>query len=99
MEKRAPQKELGNEVLQDAYDRLSLDFDPENGGFGTAPKISQDPTNSYFCCAIMPKLRIKNALDMVEKTLTQMRLGGIFDQLGFGFHRYSTDATMAGASL
>ena len=43
MEKRTPQKELGKEVLQDAYDRLTLDFDKENGGFGYSTKISKTP--------------------------------------------------------
>ena len=47
MEKRTPQKELGKAVLQDAYDRLTLDFDPENGGFGTAPKFPR-PHNLLF---------------------------------------------------
>ncbi len=39
MEKRTPEKELGKEVLQDAYEKLSSDFDQENGGFGWAPKF------------------------------------------------------------
>jgi hypothetical protein len=90
MEKRAPQKELGKEVLRDAYDRLTLDFDNENGGFGTAPKFPRSHT-LLFLLHYYAETDQKNALFMVEKTLTQMRLGGIFDQLGFGFHRYSTD--------
>ena len=90
MEKRTPQKELGKEVLQDAYDRLTLDFDNENGGFGTAPKFPR-PHNLLFLLRYYARTDQKNALSMVEKTLTQMRLGGIYDQLGFGFHRYSTD--------
>ncbi len=90
MEKRTPQKELGKETLQDAYDRLTLDFDRENGGFGTAPKFPR-PHTLLFLLHYYAKTDQKNALFMVEKTLTQMRLGGIFDQLGFGFHRYSTD--------
>ena len=90
MEKRTPQKELGKEVLQDAYDRLTLDFDKENGGFGSAPKFPR-PHNLLFLLRYYARTGQKNALSMVEKTLTQMRLGGIYDQLGFGFHRYSTD--------
>jgi uncharacterized protein YyaL (SSP411 family) len=91
MEKRTPQKQLGKEVLQDAYDRLTLEFDDENGGFGTAPKF---PTPHKLLLLLRHYARTgeKNALFMVEKTLTQMRLGGVYDQLGFGFHRYSTDA-------
>ena len=91
MEKRTPQKELGKEVLQDAYDRLTLEFDSENGGFGTAPKFPR-PHNLLFLLRYYARTGEKNALAMVEKTLRQMRLGGIFDQIGFGFHRYSTDA-------
>jgi uncharacterized protein YyaL (SSP411 family) len=92
MENRTLQKELGKEVLQDAYDRLTLDFDDQNGGFGTAlaPKFPR-PHNLLFLLRFYARTGEKNALAMVEKTLTQMRLGGIYDQLGFGFHRYSTD--------
>jgi uncharacterized protein YyaL (SSP411 family) len=91
MEKRTPQKQLGKEVLQDAYDRLTLEFDDKNGGFGTAPKFPR-PHNLLFLLRTYARTGEKNALFMVEKTLTQMRLGGIYDQIGFGFHRYSTDA-------
>jgi uncharacterized protein YyaL (SSP411 family) len=91
MEKRTPQKELGKEVLQDAYDRLTLDFDRENGGFGSAPKFPR-PHNILFLLRYYARTGEKKALDMTEKTLRQMRLGGIFDQIGLGFHRYSTDA-------
>jgi uncharacterized protein YyaL (SSP411 family) len=90
MEKRTPQKQLDKEVLKDAVDRLTLDFDRENGGFGIAPKFPR-PQNLLFLLHYYARTNQKNALEMVEKTLTQMRLGGIFDQLGFGFHRYSTD--------
>jgi uncharacterized protein YyaL (SSP411 family) len=90
MEKRTPQKELGKEVLQDAYDRLVFDFDDDNGGFGSAPKFPT-PHKLLFLLRYYKRTGEKNALAMVEKTLTQMRLGGIYDQLGFGFHRYSTD--------
>jgi hypothetical protein len=90
MEKRTPEKQVGKEVLQDAYHRLRLDFDWENGGFGTAPKFPR-PHSLLFLLRHYVRTGEKQALEMVEKTLTQMRLGGIYDQLGFGFHRYSTD--------
>ena len=90
MEKRTPQEELSKEVLQDAYDHLTLDFDDENGGFGSAPKFPR-PHNLLFLLRHYTRTNQKKTLSMVEKTLTQMRLGGIFDQLGFGFHRYSVD--------
>ena len=81
MEKRTPQKQLGKEVLQDAYDRLKLDFDPDNGGFGTAPKFPT-PHKLLFLLRYYARTGEKKALDMAEKTLRQMRLGGIFDQIG-----------------
>ncbi len=90
METRTPEKPVGSETLQDAYDRLTLDFDPENGGFGTAPKFPRAHA-ILFLLRYFKKTGEKNALKMAEKTLRQMRLGGIFDQVGFGFHRYSTD--------
>ena len=77
--------------MQDAYNRLRLDFDPDNGGFGTAPKF---PTPHKLLYLLRYNLCTgeEKALKMAEQTLRQMRLGGIFDQIGFGFHRYSTDA-------
>jgi uncharacterized protein YyaL (SSP411 family) len=63
----------------------------ENGGFGRAPKFPR-PHTLLFLLRYWKRSGDKTALDMVEKTLTQMRRGGICDQLGFGFHRYSTDA-------
>ena len=91
VEKRTPQNGIGSVVLQDAYDRLTLDFDPDNGGFGTAPKFPR-PHNLLFLLRYFNRTGEKKSLAMAETTLRQMRLGGIFDQVGLGFHRYSTDA-------
>ena len=91
MEKRTPENELGKEILQDAYERLSKDFDAENGGFGWAPKFPR-PHSLMFLLRWWMRSGDKTAVDMVEKTLDEMRRGGVYDQLGFGFHRYSTDA-------
>jgi uncharacterized protein len=91
LEKRIPEKEPGKEILQDAYYRLSKDFDEENGGFGRAPKFPR-PHSLMFLLRYWKRTGTKHALDIVEKTLSNMRRGGIFDQIGFGFHRYSTDA-------
>jgi uncharacterized protein YyaL (SSP411 family) len=66
-------------------------YDPEYGGFGKSPKFPS-PHQLNFLLRRYYHTRDAQALAMVEKTLTQMRLGGIYDQLGFGFHRYSTDA-------
>ncbi len=90
MEKRTSHTQLGKEVLQDTYDRLTLDYDPDNGGFGTAPKFPT-PHKLLFLLRYYVKTGQKKPLSMVENTLNKMRQGGIYDQLGFGFHRYSTD--------
>ena len=91
LEERTADSELGMEVLDDAYEKLVLRFDEENGGFGSAPKFPT-PHNLLFLLRYWKRTGEKNALRMVEKTLRHMRAGGIFDQVGFGFHRYSTDA-------
>ncbi len=89
--KKNPQ-DLSKETLKDAYERLTLDYDPENGGFGTAPKFPR-PHSLLFLLHYYARTGEKKALAMAENTLRQMRLGGIFDQIGLGFHRYSTDPT------
>ena len=91
LEQRTPERELGEDELRDAYEKLVLNFDAENGGFGHAPKFPT-PQNLLFLLRYWNRTKEKTALEMVEKTLRSMRLGGIFDQIGFGFHRYSTDA-------
>ena len=63
-------------------------FDSENGGFGYAPKF---PTPHNLLFLMLYSKRSKELIKMVEKTLLQMRKGGIFDQIGYGFSRYSTD--------
>jgi uncharacterized protein len=87
----ASENELGKSDLDNAYEQLFLRFDPENGGFGTAPKFPS-PHNLLFLLRYWNRTKEKTAWDMVERTLRAMRLGGIFDQIGLGFHRYSTDA-------
>ena len=82
---------LGKADLDNAYEQLFLRFDEENGGFGRAPKFPS-PHNLLFLLRYYKRTKENAAWSMVEKTLREMRLGGIFDQIGFGFHRYSTDA-------
>jgi uncharacterized protein YyaL (SSP411 family) len=82
--------ELGESTLKKAYDQLARSFDAQNGGFGTAPKFPT-PHNLMFLLRYWKRTGDKPALAMVEKTLEAMRLGGIYDHVGFGFHRYSTD--------
>ncbi len=91
LENRTRGEELGKDVLDDAYEKLVLSFDEENGGFGSTPKFPT-PHKLLFLLRYWSRTKEKNALAMAEKTLRAMRTGGIFDQVGFGFHRYSTDS-------
>jgi len=83
--------ELGEGSIKHAYDQLARSFDAQNGGFGTAPKFPT-PHNLMFLLRYWKRTGDTQALGMVEKTLEAMRLGGIYDHVGFGFHRYSTDS-------
>lgn len=85
------ESELGKPELDEAYDQLYLAFDHENGGFGVQPKFPT-PHNLMFLMCYYHRTQQQGAWTMVERTLRSMRLGGIFDQVGLGFHRYSTDA-------
>ncbi len=81
---------LDDQILKKAFSNLMNRFDKEYGGFGSAPKFPT-PHNLNFLLRYYKSYNDISALEMVEKTLTQMRLGGIYDHIGFGFHRYSTD--------
>ena len=81
----------GKMVLSHAYRQLSENFDSTHGGFGNAPKFPS-PHQLLFLLDYWKTTKEKHALEMVRTTLLEMRLGGIFDHVGFGFHRYSTDA-------
>jgi len=85
-----PDKDLEPSVLDDAYRELEQRFDARYGGFGTAPKFPS-PHQLMFLLRYAYRSKNTKALQMVQKTLTAMRLGGIWDHVGFGFHRYSTD--------
>lgn len=78
------------ELLKRAQDRFSELFDPEFGGFGPAPKFPQSQQLRVLLRAYRA-FDSKPALQMVELTLSQMAKGGIYDQIGGGFSRYSTD--------
>ncbi|MGW8288746.1 MAG: thioredoxin domain-containing protein, partial [Candidatus Bathyarchaeia archaeon] len=90
LEKRNVGEELGKDVLDDAYNKFASSFDENNGGFGLAPKFPS-PHKLIFLLRYWNRTKEKKAMEMAEKTLRAMRTGGIFDQVGFGFHRYSTD--------
>ena len=74
-----------------AYRELSSRYDASNGGFGSAPKFPS-PHNLLFLSRYSVLNNQPEAIRMVDHTLEAMRQGGIFDQVGYGFHRYSTDA-------
>ena len=76
--------------LDIAYRNLAGTFDEEHGGFGTAPKFPT-PHHLTFLLRYWKRTGNERAFEKVEKTLGAMRRGGICDQVGFGFHRYSTD--------
>ncbi len=81
---------LGTETLDQAFEEFHSRFDPMHGGFGGRPKFPV-PHNLSFLLRYHARTGNKDALRMVERTLTAMRLGGVFDQVGYGLHRYSTD--------
>lgn len=82
--------EIDETVLDKAYNELSRRYDETDGGFGNAPKFPS-PHNLLFLMRYWKRKNEPKALEMVEKTLTEMRRGGIYDHVGFGFARYSTD--------
>jgi len=78
------------DVLDKAYSNLRKEFDDVNGGLGRAPKFPQ-PVVLEFILRYYYRTRHRDALNMLTLTLEKMAWGGIFDQIGGGFHRYSTD--------
>jgi len=90
MVKVESESELSNDLVDEAYDQLARSFDSRFGGFGGAPKFPT-PQNLLFLLRRWKNTDDKHALNMVEKTLSAMSDGGVYDHLGYGFHRYSTD--------
>jgi hypothetical protein len=88
---QSTEKKLGQGTLKKAYEIFARIFDRQYGGFGNAPKFPS-PHNLYFLLRYWKRTGEEKALSMVEETLQNMRCGGIYDHIGFGFHRYSTDA-------
>ncbi|MDF7826837.1 thioredoxin domain-containing protein [Pontiellaceae bacterium B12227] len=78
--------ELSPNLLKDGYKELLNQYDPRKGGFGLQPKF---PTPHRL--VFLLRHGEAEGIKAVEHTLKEMRMGGIFDQVGFGFHRYSTD--------
>jgi uncharacterized protein YyaL (SSP411 family) len=90
LEKESSGEPIDASVLDKAYQELAQRFDRTYGGFSNAPKFPT-PHNFFFMLRHWRRTDQQEALNMVEKTLQEIRWGGIFDQIGFGFHRYSTD--------
>ncbi|MCP4600136.1 MAG: thioredoxin domain-containing protein, partial [Proteobacteria bacterium] len=86
----APSQDLNPSLLDQTYELLASRFDEKYGGFGSAPKFPT-PHNLLFLLRYWKRTQKSQSLEMVERTLQQMKLGGIYDHVGFGFHRYSTD--------
>jgi uncharacterized protein YyaL (SSP411 family) len=87
-----PSRELlTTEVLDSAFRRISANYDRTNGGFGGAPKFPP-AMNLEFFLHTYHRTGKNEALEMVEHTARKMSEGGMYDQLGGGFHRYSVDA-------
>lgn len=89
---QAPEESLSKEILKKAFHQFKQQFDRQHGGFGDAPKFPS-PHNLMFLLRYWKQSGDQQALVMVEQTLDAMRLGGVYDHVGFGFHRYSTDAS------
>jgi len=81
---------LNRDVLDRCYQNLSTNFDEIYGGFGKSPKFPV-AHNLLFLLRYWKRSKKDRALKMVTETLDSMRNGGVYDQLGFGFHRYSVD--------
>ncbi len=82
---------LSLDQLDSAFLSFMRSFDSVNGGFGGAPKFPP-PMSLEFLLRYFYRTKDVNALEMVEKTCLAMARGGIYDQLGGGFHRYAVDA-------
>ncbi len=82
---------LTESILNTAFEASLTQFDDRSGGFGLQPKFPQ-PATLEFILRFYARSGVPLALEMVEHTLSKMAAGGIHDQIGGGFHRYSTDA-------
>ncbi|HST50900.1 MAG TPA: thioredoxin domain-containing protein [Pyrinomonadaceae bacterium] len=84
-------EQVNTALLDAAFRALARAYDSVNGGFGGAPKFPSS-MNLDFLLRAFKRTGDRRALEMVTHTCTKMARGGMYDQLGGGFHRYSTDA-------
>ena len=87
---KSSQELVGEEILKQAYQSLSDNFDEKYAGFGNNQKFPT-PHHLLFLLRYWKHTGEDSALIMVEKTLDAMKKGGIYDHVGFGFHRYTVD--------
>jgi uncharacterized protein YyaL (SSP411 family) len=88
-DRRPSTEPLTSELLTGGVSSLRAQFDPQHGGFGRAPKFPPAPQLEFL---LRMAGRSDDALAMTRTTLERMAAGGLYDQLGGGFHRYSVDA-------
>ena len=82
---------LSEDILENAFASFVRSFDAKNGGFGGAPKFPAS-MSCEFLLRYWKRTGNANALEIVKHTASKMAKGGIYDQLGGGFHRYAVDA-------
>lgn len=81
--------EISEKMLSATYRALEQTYDNVHGGFGEAPKFPT-PHKLGFLLRYWKRTQDPAPMSMVEKTLNKLRSGGIYDHIGFGFHRYAT---------
>ncbi len=89
-DKKKSEKPEYEKIIKITMENLEHNFDPEFGGFGNAPKFLSFQ-HILFLLRYYKKYNNVKALEMAEKTLKSMYMGGVYDHIGGGFHRYSTD--------
>ncbi|MFX0025080.1 MAG: thioredoxin domain-containing protein [Candidatus Hermodarchaeota archaeon] len=90
LSQESPGNTFNKRILKKTYNQLLSQFDSEKGGFSERLKFPT-PHNLLFLLRYWKRTKEQNAIEMVEKTLQEIRKGGIYDHIGFGIHRYSTD--------
>jgi len=82
--------DLTDEIFADTVNIIKRIYDEQYGGFGNEPKFPM-PHYLLFLLRYWDNYKNSKSINMVIQTLEEMRSGGIYDQIGFGFFRYSTD--------
>lgn len=84
----------GEKILQGGTDEMAMEYDRKHGGFGGAPKFPR-PSQPLFLLRRSYGEKSEKLLEIVKHTGRAMRMGGIYDQIGGGFHRYAVDGEWA----